>query len=106
MTRTLLRIATLALTLGALAAPNAFARPAGPAPAHVLRAAGFPARPVLDRSPVSVSSAAAAVLPAPADHGADWTTLGLGIAGGLLGVGAAAVLVVRRRDPSRARVAA
>ena len=49
------------------------------------------------------------ITPAPAvkvvDDGADWTTIALGIAGGLLAVCALAVLTTRRRRTQRLRMA-
>ena len=110
MSRTLIRIATVSLALVALAAPTALARPAETPVAPAQRSAdtgGFPARPVLDRNPTPPSPRAPAAVPvAPADHGVDWTTIGLGVAGGLLAVGAVAGLAVRTRRAGSARATA
>ena len=109
MSRTLIRIATVSLALVALAAPTALARPAEmPAPAQrSADSGGFPARPVLDRNPTPPSPRAPAAVPvAPADHGVDWTTIGLGVAGGLVAVGAVAGLAVRTRRAGSARATA
>jgi hypothetical protein len=109
MTRSLIRIATVSLALVALAAPAAVARPADmpAAPAqHSADTSGFPVRPVLDRSPSSASSQPAAVPVAPADHGVKWTTIAIGIAGGVLGVGAVADIAARTRRAGGARATA
>jgi hypothetical protein len=108
MTRNLVRTVTVALVLGAFAAPTAVARPADLAGVHTQRSTDpgeFPVRPVLDRPSTPASSRPAVPL-APADHSVDWVRIGIGIAGGLLSVGAVAVLAGHRRGPSRARVAA
>jgi hypothetical protein len=109
MTRTILRTATIALATAALAAPTALARPdfssepvAGggrPATSH------FATRPVLDRpsAPAQVDNAPSArpVTVSVADHGIDWTTIAIGIAGSLLAVGTIAAITghTRTRHP-------
>jgi hypothetical protein len=112
MTRTIVRTATTALAIAALAAPTALARPdaGGPtAPAHHL-AGGRPAtshfatRPVLDRNPAQ-SSSPVTVSVAPADRGIDWATIGIGIAGSLLAVGAIAGITNRTRRAHHPRIA-
>jgi hypothetical protein len=100
MTRILIRIATVSLAIVALAAPNAVARPADQPGGHAQRAVdarGFPVRPVLDRSPESAGIRPTDVPVAPGGHGVDWTTIGIGLAGGLLGVGIVAGAVLRTR---------
>jgi hypothetical protein len=112
MTRSILtRIAAVALATTALAAPTALARPdVTPAAAYAQGARhadtntnGFPTRPVIDRNPVSASSLNSL---APADHGIDWTTVALGIAGSLIAVGAIAGIASRTRRTAQARITA
>jgi hypothetical protein len=110
MTRTIVRTAAVALAIAALAAPTALARPdsaARTAPAQHLAAARpatnqFAPRPVLDRNPTppdQASSSPVTVSVAPADRGIDWTTIGIGIGGSLLAVGAVALITTRVRHP-------
>ena len=110
MTRTIVRTATVALAIAALAAPSALARPdsaARTAPAQHLAAARqatdqFATRPILDRIPApstAPSSSPVTVSVAPADRGIDWATIGIGIAGSLLAVGAVALVTARMRHP-------
>ncbi len=117
MTRTIVRTAALALTVAALTAPTALARPDAGGPAAGRHLAGgrpatshFAARPVLDRPNTTQPSAPAAqpvtVSVAPADHGIDWTTIGIGIAGSLLAVGAVATIANRTRRGHHPRIAA
>jgi hypothetical protein len=88
MTRSILtRTAAVALAISALAAPAAFARPDVTPAARNAGTKGFATRPVIDRNPTSPSSL---VPVAPADRGIDWATIAIGIAGGLLAVGAIA----------------
>jgi hypothetical protein len=107
---TFTRIATLALAAAALAAPTASARPVDmpPAvaqaaaaeqyeqPARAAEADGFPTR----------SSQPDATRQTPADPGTNWATIAIGIAGGLLAVGAIALVAGRTRRTARARIAA
>ncbi len=110
MTRTIVRTATVALAIAALAAPTALARPDSAvrtAPAQHLTAARpatdqFATRPILDRNPVQpdqASSPPVTVSVAPTDRGIDWATIGIGIAGSLLAVGAIALITTRVRHP-------
>ena len=110
MTRTIVRIATLALATAALAAPTALARPnevlrtatAQQAQltqrAHPVAGGGF-GHPALDLDPAQTtpSSPPATVSVTSADRGIDWTTIGIGIAGSLLAVGAIAGITSRTR---------
>lgn len=117
MTRTIVRTATLALTVAALTAPTALARPDAGGPAAARHLAGgrpatshFAARPVLDRPSTTQPSVPAArpvtVSVASADHGIDWATIGIGIAGSLLAVGAFAGITSRTRRAHHPRIAA
>ena len=91
MTRSLRHTATLALAAAALAAPSASARPADP-PAHkqarvANHAATYPTRPSQgEQAFPKPDPPVPKVIPAQptADRGPDWTTIGLGISGGLL----------------------
>jgi hypothetical protein len=125
MTRTLLRTTALALAAAALAAPTALARPDAPRPVataavpalhkglHKAATRRFATRPVLDRNPadrslaqpVQPSSPPVTVSVASADKGIDWTTIGIGIGGSLIAVGALALITDRTRHP-RARIPA
>jgi hypothetical protein len=107
MTRSLVRTAALALAITALAAPTAFARPdmtlaAGHAQgARHADANGFAPRPIIDRNPsapVTVSFAS--------DRGIDWATVGIGVGGSLLAVGAIAGIVAYGRRAAHHRIAA
>jgi hypothetical protein len=117
MTRTIVRTATLALALAALAAPTALARPdAGMSAAPKHLAGGHHAishyvtRPVLDRpnnaQPSTPAAQPVTVSVAPADHGIDWTTIAIGIAGSLLAVGAVTTIAHRTRRAHHPRIAA
>jgi hypothetical protein len=111
MTRTIVRTATVALAIAALAAPTALARPDVSPPtasaqnthrAHPVATNRFATRPILDRNPVEAdqpSSSPVTVSVAPADRGIDWATIGIGIAGSLLAVGAIALVTARVRHP-------
>jgi hypothetical protein len=104
MTRTIVRIAALALATAALAAPTALARPdVTPAPAHVTQ---FVTRPVVDRNPVSPSSEPVTVSVSRADRGIDWATIGIGVALSLVAVGAISGIANRTRRADRPRIAA
>jgi hypothetical protein len=120
MTRTLVRTTAVALAAAALAAPTALARPdaatpvakpAAPAPHQGLpqvHANRFAERPIIDRSPVQPDRAPAspaAVSLAPTDHGIDWATIGIGVAGSLFALGAIALITDRVRHP-HARISA
>ena len=111
MTRSLVRTAALALAIAALAAPAAFARPdVTPAATHAQGARhadtnGFAERPIIDRNPVAPSSAPVTVS-VVSDRGIDWATIGIGIAGSLLAVGAIAGIAAYSRRAGRHRVAA
>jgi hypothetical protein len=109
------RTLAAALAIAALAAPTALARPDASAP-HL--AGGRPAtshfatRPVLDRpsAPTNVQAdtppSASPVTVTVADHGIDWTTIALGIAGSLLAVGTIAAITSHTRRSGRARITA
>jgi hypothetical protein len=120
MTRTLLCTTALALATASLAAPTALARPDAGVPAAKAAVPalhkgvdrtdsnGFPTRPIIDRSPAQPhqpSSPPVTVSVASADRGIDWATIGIGIAGSLLAVGAIALITDRMRHP-RARISA
>jgi hypothetical protein len=122
MPRRIIRTITTAIAIAALAAPTALARPADPPPAVTKAAAaakqqqdarladtgGYPARPVIDR-PSYPPNARPDITPEPvtpkpvADDSVAWTTIGLGIAGGLLAIGAIAGIT---RRTARARITA
>jgi hypothetical protein len=131
MPRSIIRTATTAIAIVALAAPTALARPTDTPPAVAKATAAAKhkqdarspdatdaaTRPMVDRP--SNSAADSATRPplagpptwpvnpqpiAPAhgakvvdDGGVDWAPIALGIVGGLLAVGAVAVLTTRRR---------
>lgn len=127
MPRSIIRTATTAIAIAALAAPTALARPADMPPAVAKAAAaqhkqdarsadaeGFPTRPVIDR-PSAPPTARPDITPKPvrdvtlkpvADHGIAWTTIGIVVAGSLLAVGAIAGITRRTRRIGRARIAA
>jgi hypothetical protein len=130
MTRTIVRTVTVALVLGALAAPAASARPADapPAaakaraaeqhkqarrPANATDAAAAAAEHQPARRPANTNGGASrqrhagigAPTPTAADSGVAWM-IGIGIAGGLLGAGTVAVVAGRRHGRSRTRVSA
>ena len=114
MTRSLLRTTAAAFATAALLAPAAVARPDAAPPArqaatvalhkglHRAHGDGFATRPVLDRNPVQAdrpAPAPATVSVVSADHGISWVTIGIGIAGSLLAVGAVAFITDRTRRP-------
>jgi hypothetical protein len=100
------RATALALAIAALAAPTALARPAD-VPARSAGPSAFPTRPVLDR-PSAPASPRPDTTPNVVvdDNGSDWATIGLGVGGGLLAVGAIAGVAGRTRNPRRGRIAA
>jgi hypothetical protein len=124
MTRRIIRTATIAIAIAAFAAPTALARPADMPPAVAKAAAatkhkqdarsaetdGFPTRPVIDRPsppPARPDITPEPVTPKPvADDSVAWTTIGLGIAGGLLAIGAIATIATRTRRTGRTRITA
>jgi len=142
MTRRIIRTATTAIAIAALAAPTALARPADTSPA-VAKAAdatqeqdarspdarggmytpgaspavsytsgtnsesappqpGPPTWPT-DPEPITTATAGNA---SHGESGVDWTTIGLGIAGSMLVLGAIAGITSRTRRSGRARIAA
>jgi len=122
-----IRTITTAIAIAALAAPTALARPADMPPAVAKAAAatqqqdarsgatdGYPERPVIDRPsapptarPDTAPRPAPDVTPKPvADDGIAWTTIAIGIAGGLLAIGAIAGITTRTRRTGRTRVTA
>ena len=126
MPRSIIRTITTAIAIAALAAPTALARPADMPPAVAKAAAqnkqnarstdsgGFPARPVIDRPsapptarPDITPQSAPGSTPQPAaDDGTAWTTIAIGIAGGLLAIGAIAGITTRTRRTGRTRITA
>ena len=109
MSRSIIRTITTAIAIAALAAPTALARPADPPAVTTVEhkqdarspdaidaatrpALGSQANPPLDATPQ-----------ATADSGIAWTTIGIGVAAGLLAIGAIAGIASRTR---RARIAA
>ena len=114
------RTATIALAAAALTAPTASARPADTPPANATEAAaaaaehhqtrhstdanGFANRPVIDRSPAN-THLATTTQPA-ADPETNWTTIGFGIAGSLLAIGALAGIAYHARRTGRAHTTA
>ena len=94
MTRSIIRTATTAIAIAALAAPTALARPADMPPAVAKAAAatqqqdarsgatdGYPERPVIDRPSYPPNSRPASTPRPVADDGVAWTTIAIGIAG-------------------------
>ena len=132
MSRRIIRTATTAMAIVALAAPTALARPADMPPAVAKAAAAAQLQQDM-RSPDAIDAgtshkrarlpSAASQYPtrpaqgeqaiprpetppqAPADSGVAWSMIGLGIAG-LLAVAVVAVLVSRTRRSGRARITA
>ena len=118
MTRTILRTVTIALVTAALAAPTALARPDAvlrtataqqtqhTQPAHPVAGSRF-GRPALDLDPAQTtpSSPPVTVSVTSADQGIDWATIGIGIAGSLLAVGAIAGITSRTRRSHHPRIA-
>ena len=159
MPRSIIRTATTAIAIAALAAPTALARPADPAPAvekataaaqhkqdarspdaidaaaqhkqaarspdarvgmytpGATRAVTYtsgtnaetarpqPGPPTWPTDPEPITSAPAAKV-TDGGNGVDWMTLGLGVAGSLLAIGAVAGITSRTRRSGRARIAA
>jgi hypothetical protein len=124
MTRSI-RTITTAIAIAALAAPTALARPADTPPAKATAATqqqdarsgatdGYPERPVIDRPsappsarPDTAPNPARDVTPQPvADDAIAWTTIAIGIAGGLLAIGAIAGITSRTRRTGRTRITA
>jgi hypothetical protein len=124
MTRSILRTITTAIAIAALAAPTALARPADMPPANAVEqhkqarvtanADEFPSRPVIDRPsapPTALpdippqSTSGSTAQPAAGD-GTAWTTIAIGIAGGLLAIGAIAGITTRTRRTGRTRITA
>jgi hypothetical protein len=127
MPRRIIRTATTAIAIAALAAPTALARPADTPPAVAKAAAaqhkqdarsadadGFPTRPVIDR-PSAPPTARPDITPKPTpaitpqpltDDGTAWTTIAIGIAGSLLAIGAIAGITSHTRRTGRARITA
>jgi hypothetical protein len=135
MTRSIIRTATIAIAIAALAAPTALARPDAPPAvakttaaakhkqdmrsADAIDAATRPALASQDlRSADAIDAAtrpalgsepstrAATTPKASADRGIAWATIALGIAGSLLAVGAIAGIASRTRRTARARISA
>ena len=116
MTRSIIRTATIAIAIAALAAPTALARPADMPPAvskgkqeqdaRSGATGGYPERPVIDR-PSAPRTGSPDITPQPvADDGIAWTTIAIGIAGGLLAIGAIAGITSRTRRTGRTRITA
>ena len=99
------RATTLALAIAVFAAPTALARPAD-VPARYAGPGEFPTRPVLDRPSAPTNSRPNTARNVPANNaGGDWATIGLGLAGSVLVVGAVAGIAGRTRHVRRARIA-
>jgi hypothetical protein len=119
MTRRIIRTATTAIAIAALAAPTALARPDAPPAAAKINAAAtrtqdvrsadtdsYPTRPVLDR-PSAPPTARPEITPKPvADDGTPWTTIAIAIVGSLLAIGAIAGITSRTRRTGRPRITA
>jgi hypothetical protein len=121
MTRSIIRTATIALAAAALAAPAASARPADMPPAVAKAAtaaqhkqaersaavADYPTRPAQGEQanprPDATTTAATGAL---AERDIAWTTIGIGVAGSLLALGAIAGIVRHTRRSGRPRVTA
>jgi hypothetical protein len=116
MTRTIIRIATIAIA--ALTAPTALARPADVPPAVAKAAAAeqrkqarlaqvnpYPTRPAQGEqaNPRPEPTTTTTAPSEPAERDTAWTTIGLGIAAGLLAVGA---IAIGARRIGRPRIAA
>src|SRR5215218_4045849 len=101
MPRSIIRTATTAIAIAALAAPTALARPDAPSATAKTNAAdqrtqgirsadtnGYPTRPVIDR-PSAPPTAGPDITSEPvAEDGTAWTTIAIGIVGSLLVIGA------------------
>ena len=125
MTRSIIRTATIAIAIAALAAPTALARPdAPPAVTKAEHQEDARSPDAIDaatrdeqnlRSPDAIDAATRPALcsqanppldatpQATADPGPAWTTIGIGVAASLLAIGAIAGIASRTR---RARIAA
>jgi hypothetical protein len=141
MPRSIIRTATTAIAIVALAAPTALARPTDTPPAVAKATAAAKheqdarspdatdaaTRPMVDRPSSSAADSATRpplagpptwpvnpqpITSAPAakvtdgGNGVDWTTIGLGIAGSLLAIGAIAGITSRSRRSGRAHITA
>ena len=127
MTRRIIRTATIAMAIAALAAPTALARPADTHSAVAKAAAvaqhkqarlaadalGYPQRPVIDRPSPPPTRPDITPKPTPnittkpiADDGIAGTTIAIGIAGTLIAIGAIAGITSRTRRSGRARITA
>jgi hypothetical protein len=119
LSSTITRTATIALAIAALAAPTALARPDS-MPPTVAKAAAT-AQPKQAERSAAVSdyptgpwqgeqaiprpeTTTTAATQAPAERDIAWTTIGIGIAGSLLALGAIAGIVKRTRRSARARI--
>jgi hypothetical protein len=112
------RTATIALAAAALTAPTASARPADMPPAvakttaatqhqqgmRSVDASEYPTRPAQGEQANPQPDATTTT--APAERDIAWTTIGIGVAGGLLALGAIGGLVRHTRRGGRARVTA
>ena len=115
------RTATIALAAAALAAPAASARPADMPPAIANAAAtaqpkqaersadvgDYPTRPAQgEQANPRPDASTTAATRTPAERDIAWTTIGIGIAGSLLALGAIVGIVKRTRRTGRARITA
>ena len=118
MPRSIIRTATTAIAIAALAAPTALARPADMPPAVAKAAAAeqhkqarlaelqTPTRPAQgEQANLRPEPTTTATLTAPVERDSDWTTIGLGIAAALLAVAAIAGITHHTRS-GRARITA
>jgi hypothetical protein len=116
MTRRIIRTATTALAIAALAAPTALARPADMPPSVAKATAAaqheqaarsatseYPTRPAQGEQANPRPEVPAQPI---ADRGIAWETIGLGIAGSLLALTAIAGIASRARRSGRARITA
>jgi hypothetical protein len=120
MPRRIIRTITTAIAIAALTAPTALARPADTPPAKAAAAtqeqdarsgtSEYPTRPAQgEQANPRLNTTRSESMPKPAaDDGIAWTTIGLGIgiAGGLLAIGAIAAMTRRTRRTGRARITA
>ena len=115
------RTATIALAAAALTAPTASARPADMPPAVAKAATAaqhkqaersadvgdYPTRPAQgEQANPRPDATTTAATKAPAERDIAWTTIGMGVAGSLLALGAIGGLVRHTRRGGRARVTA
>jgi hypothetical protein len=112
MPRRIIRTATTAIAIAALAAPTALARPADMPPAVAKAAAAeqhkqarlaelqtYPTRPAQGEQANLRPEPATTVVPSvPAERDTDWTTIGLAIAAALLAIAAIAATVRHTRS--------